>query len=41
MDELARGEFGLPTLDSLSMLEWETAPDKPNIMIPKTPKSPT
>ena len=36
IDGLVEGEFGLPTLDSLKMLEWEPSPHHPNVWIRKT-----
>jgi hypothetical protein len=38
MDGLAEGEFGLPQLSSLQVLEWVTSPQHPNIRIPKSPE---
>lgn len=38
MDGLAQGEFGLPTLDSLTLLEWQPSPNNPNIRVPKSPE---
>jgi hypothetical protein len=33
------GEFGLPTIDSLSLLVWEPLPGHPNVKVPaKSPK---
>ena len=35
------GEFGLPAIDSLSLLEWEPLPGHSNVKVPaKSPKSP-
>jgi hypothetical protein len=38
MDGLVRGEFGLPTLDSLRLLEWQPSPHNPNRRVLKSPK---
>jgi hypothetical protein len=38
MDDL--GEFGLPLLESVQVLEWEPSPHDPNVRIPRSPESP-
>jgi hypothetical protein len=38
MDGLVEGKFGLPTLESLKMLEWVPSPHNPNVRVLKSPE---
>jgi hypothetical protein len=38
IDGLVEGKFGLPTLESLKMLEWVPSPHNPNVRVLKSPE---